>query len=108
MSKIKLDPDLKNNFADPEDLQALLRSYETIVKFADLFKTDPSKFLDLFAFVGVEVIKRSEDKMFKLLEENLKTFVSSKNIQLSDRALNTLESIVDFIKKKNQVATEKK
>lgn len=106
MNKIKLDPKEKNNF-DPVELQDLLHSYNTVVKFADQFKKDPNKFLDLFAFIGVEVIKRSENKVFALLEEHAKTFVSSKNIQLSDRALNALESIVDYIKKNNQVASEK-
>ena len=105
-NKIKLDTQALNNF-DPGELQDLYKSYETVIKFADQFKKDPNKFLDMFALIGVEVIKRSENKMFALLEEHAKTFVSSKNIQLSENALKALESLVDFIKKNNQVATDK-
>ena len=87
-----------------ETFESFVSQYPKYLELAKKYHKSPGKILELLAAVGDEVLKRSNDLLITELSNNLKTFVSAKDIKLSQDSLNALDNLFKFIKEKSQEA----
>lgn len=102
---------IKNNIESDAASETVKNDYETFKSFVaqypawlDLaikYKKNPGSLLELFSKLGNEVLSRSNDLLINEISDNLKNFVSVKQIKLSDNAINSLDNLITFIKANN-------
>ena len=99
--KMKNETTIKDTL---ETFESFVKQYPKYLELAKKYHKSPGKILELLAAVGDEVLKRSNDLLIAELSDNLKTFVSAKDIKLSQNSLNALDNLFKFIKEKSQEA----
>lgn len=99
--KMKNETTIKDTL---ETFESFVNQYPKYLELAKKYHKSPGKILELLAAVGDEVLKRSNDLLITELSNNLKTFVSAKDIKLSQDSLNALDNLFKFIKEKSQEA----
>jgi len=85
---------------DFETFSEFVKQYPKFLKLAREYKQSPGKIMELLAMAGEEVLSRSNDLLVTEFTNKLKTFVSAKNIQLSESSLNALDSLSKFMREK--------
>jgi hypothetical protein len=90
--------DVKN---DLETFESFVKQYPKYLELAQRFKKSPGDILNLLYQTGEIILSRSSDEMLKTISDNLKTFVSTRNFKLSDDAINSLDSLMNFLKENN-------
>ena len=99
--KMKNETTIKDTL---ETFESFVNQYPKYLELAKKYHKSPGKILELLAAVGDEVLKRSNDLLITELSNNLKTFVSAKDIKLSQDSLNALDNLFKIIKEKSQEA----
>ena len=86
---------------DYNTFKSFVAQYPTWLDLAIKYKKNPGSLLELFSKLGNEVLSRSNDLLIHEISDNLKNFVSVKQIKLSDNAINSLDNLITFIKANN-------
>ena len=90
----------KTEFGDFENIISLIPKLE---KFAQTVKTKPDIILNELIELGYRVIEKSKDEALKEASEKLKIYIQKKDFKFSENSVNSLQSLVDFLKKHNEV-----
>jgi hypothetical protein len=91
--------DIKNNYAT---FESFVSQYPKYLELSKKFNKSPELILDLMAKIGDEVLTRTSDEILKTISENLKTFISVRDVKLSDNAMQSLDNLYRFLKDNNQ------
>ena len=90
----------KTEFGDFENIISLIPKLE---KFAQTVKTKPDIILNELIELGYRVIEKSKDEALKEASEKLKVYIQKKDFKFSENSVNSLQSLVDFLKKHNEI-----
>lgn len=90
--------DVKNDYAT---FESFVSQYPKYLELAKKYKQSPGAILDILAKIGDEVLTRTSDELLKTITTNLKTFVSSRDIKLSENAINSLDNLFQLLKDNN-------
>lgn len=90
---------INDNFSK---FESFIKMYPKILRLSETYKKNPGEFINFFVEVGQETLKRSENILLNEMNEKLKKFVATKDIKLSSEMITQLDSLLSFLKSKNQ------
>lgn len=86
---------IKMNF---DQIQEFIKTYPKVMQLAEKYKQTPGALINLFVEVGNEVLLRSNDELLNTLNTDIKKFISTKNLVLSDAAANSIDKFFDVLR----------
>lgn len=81
-----------------DEIQGYIQKFNDLKNLAEKYKETPAAFLDFIIKVGNEVLIRTNDNLIDELNENLKTFVKIRKINLTDKPLQDLFNFLENFK----------
>ena len=91
---------IKNDF---ETFENFVKQYPAMLELAKKYKKSPGALVELFAEIGQEVLKRTNENLITEFSTHTKNFLTTKNIKLSDDSIKALDGLIKFIKEKSEV-----
>jgi hypothetical protein len=90
---------IKNDY---ETFESFVKQYPAMLELAKKYKRSPGMLLELFAAIGEEVLKKTNDKLINDLSLHTKNFLSTRDFKLSDDSIKALDGLIKFIKEKSE------
>jgi len=81
-----------------DEIQGYIQKFNDLKNLAEKYKETPAAFLDFIIKVGNEVLIRTNDNLIDELNVNLKTFVKTRKINLTDKTLQDLSNLLENFK----------
>ena len=90
---------IKNDY---KTFESFVNEFPKYLELAKRVNQTPGDLLKMFAAVGEDVLKKSNDLLISEVSSGLQKILKEKTFELSDNSINALDNLIIFLKEKNK------